>query len=480
MPTFLQHAALVRGLRISTPTYPKFGPIVLSSFVACESVHDCSRAWIALYTLGARINIVKVSLGVPHSRAVLAILLQHALGPDGDQYEVLQRAEACTVARAQDCYCIPQQVEHLSPTHLQNAALARGLSAFVTTRLRPRQLRLPSYAAREDMHDCSHAQIVLHLLRVEASTFSQFLSMPHATARLATRPRSGPRPHNRVYKISQRAEACTTARTPIIFPIPFPARQHVPTFPQSAASARAFSNFASPLPQPRKPLLRSYAARRDVHGRLWPLPAPQYLMEKNSSFRLLRALHAAADLATRHQRGPRLDRRLYRISGCAEACLTASVQVWSLIPLSPEQLIASFPQSATRVRTVSDSVSQYSRPGKSRLQNYAARGAVLDHSYPRLSPLLLRVETSSVQASQRMPQSSAALVTRCRRAQDPNERPYQVARRAEVCTVTRALSWPLLPLSSEKFTQTFPQITALVCGPSNSVSTLLRLEYPPQ
>ncbi|KAH9990937.1 hypothetical protein BJV77DRAFT_566372 [Russula vinacea] len=153
------------------------------------------------------------------------------------------------------------------------------------------------------MHDRSHAQIVLHLLRVEASTFSLFLSMPHATARLATRPRSGPRPKRRLYQLPWRAEARTTARTLIIFLVPFPVKQHVPTFPQSAASARAFSNVASPLSRPRRPLLQSYVARREVHGHSVPHP----LKAKVSSFRLLRALHAAADLATRHRRGPRLD-----------------------------------------------------------------------------------------------------------------------------------------------------------------------------
>ncbi|KAH9990321.1 hypothetical protein BJV77DRAFT_620832 [Russula vinacea] len=202
------------------------------------------------------------------------------------------------------------------------------------------------------MHDRSHAQIVLHLLRVEASTFSLFLSMPHATARLATRPRSGPRPKRRLYQLSWRAEARTTARTLIIFLVPFPVKQHVPTFPQSAASARAFSNVASPLSRPRRPLLQSYVARREVHGHSVPHP----LKAKVSSFRLLRALHAAADLATRHRCGPRLGGRLYQISWRADVCLTASVQLWFLIPLSLEQLIVSFPQSAARVGTFSDSV----------------------------------------------------------------------------------------------------------------------------
>ena len=154
---FLQNSAYARALSNLSPTHPKCRPPVLPSFAICGSVHNRSRAWIALYLLRVTINIVQVSLGVLHSSAVLEILLQHAPGPNSDPYEVMRRAEAYTVARAQDCYFTPQQVELLSLSPLQNAALARGLSAFATTRLRSRKLRRQSYAARKDMHDCSHA-----------------------------------------------------------------------------------------------------------------------------------------------------------------------------------------------------------------------------------------------------------------------------------------------------------------------------------
>ncbi|KAH9976035.1 hypothetical protein BJV77DRAFT_1074457 [Russula vinacea] len=52
-----------------------------------------------------------------------------------------------------------------------------------------------------------------------------------------------------------------------------------------------------------------------------------------------------------------------------------------------------------------------------------------------MSPLLLKVETSSVQASQRMPQSSAALVTRCQHAQGLDNRSYQVVQHARACLI---------------------------------------------
>jgi hypothetical protein len=430
---FLQNSAYARALNNLSPTLPRGRTLVLPRFATCGSVHDCSRTWPAPYLFRARISSVQVFFRVPRLRADLATQPQLVSRIDCYPYHVTSCAKACTVARAQDCHFFPQQVELLSLSLLQNAALARGFSAFVMTCLRPRQLCLPSYAAHEDMHDCSHAQIVLHLLRVEASTFSLFLSMPHATAHLATRPRSSLQPKRCLYQLLWHTEARTTARTLIIFPIPFPDRLHVPTFPQSTARARDLSNSASPFSRPRRPLLQSYVVRRNVHGHSVPHP----LMAKVSSFRLLRALHAAADLATWHRRGPRLGGRLYQISWRAKACLTASVQVWFLIPLSLEQLIASLPPNAAHVRTFSDSVPQHCILGLSLLQDYVARGAVLDRSYPQLSPLLLRVETSSVQASQRTPQSSAALVTWCQRAQGPDGCSYQVVQRARPCLIAR-------------------------------------------
>ena len=144
-----------------------------------------SRAWSALHLPGDRISSVQVFCRVPRWCADLETQPQLVPRIDRYLYRVTNCAEACTAARAQDCRFFPQKVELLSLSLLQNAALARGLSAFVTTRPRPRQRRLLSYAAREDMHDRSHAQLVLHLLRMETSTFSRFPSMPHKTAPLA-------------------------------------------------------------------------------------------------------------------------------------------------------------------------------------------------------------------------------------------------------------------------------------------------------
>ncbi|KAH9984954.1 hypothetical protein BJV77DRAFT_143146 [Russula vinacea] len=164
---FLQNSAYARALSNLSPTHPRCRLPVLPSFATCGSVHDRSRAWSALYLPGDRISLVQVSFRVPRLRADLATRLQLVSRINRYPYRVTSCAKACTVARAQDCHFFPQQVELLSLSLLQNAALARGLSAFVMTRLRPRQLHLPSYAARQDMHNCSHAQIVLHLLRVE-------------------------------------------------------------------------------------------------------------------------------------------------------------------------------------------------------------------------------------------------------------------------------------------------------------------------
>ena len=168
---------------------------------------------LALYLSGARIGSVQAFFRVPRLYADLATLPQLVPRIDRYPYRVTSCAEPCKTARIQRFQFIFQSIKPLSSPFPQNAAPCRGLRYFSATRPRPRQLRLPSYAARESIHDCSHAQIALHLLRVEASTFNRFLSMPHATAPLTTQRRRGPRPDNYDYQISRRAEACTTART---------------------------------------------------------------------------------------------------------------------------------------------------------------------------------------------------------------------------------------------------------------------------
>ena len=187
---FLQNSAYARALSNLSPTHPRCRALALPSFATYRSMPYRSRAWSALHLPGDRISSVQVSFRVPRLCADLAMQPQLVSRIDHYPYCVTSCAKTCTVARTQDCHFFPQQVELLSLSLLQNAALTRGFSAFVMTCLRPQQFRLPSYAAHEDMHDCSHAQIVLHLLGVEASTFSLFLSMPHATACLATQPRS--------------------------------------------------------------------------------------------------------------------------------------------------------------------------------------------------------------------------------------------------------------------------------------------------
>ncbi|KAH9976033.1 hypothetical protein BJV77DRAFT_968209 [Russula vinacea] len=143
---FLQNSAYARALSNLHPMLPKCRPLVLPKFATCGSVLDRSRAWSALYLPGARISSVQVFFRVPCLRADLATQPQPVPRIDRYLYSVMSCAKACTAARAQDCHFFPQQVELLSLSLLWNAALARGLSAFVTTRLRPRQLCLPSYA----------------------------------------------------------------------------------------------------------------------------------------------------------------------------------------------------------------------------------------------------------------------------------------------------------------------------------------------
>ena len=132
--------------------------------------------------------------------------------------------------------------------------------------------------------------------------------------------------------------------------------------------------------------------------------------------------------------------------------------------MSLEQLIASFPPNAARVRTFSDSVPQYCILGWSLLQVYAARVAVLDRLYPRLSFLPLRAEDSSLNVSLRALHALAALVALPQRVPDPDSRLYQVAQCAETCTTTRSQDWNPPPSSLEQFSRTLPQSAAPARG----------------
>ena len=264
--TLLQNAAPVRDLSISPSTYPILGLLVLSSFTACGSVHDRLCAWPAFYLLRLENNIVQVSLRVPHSRAVLAIRLQHAPGPDSDHYKVTSRAEPCMATRVQDYYFSPQQVKLLAQTFPQNAALVCGPSGFTTTRSRPVQPRLLSYATRKDMHDRSHAQIVLNLLRVEASTSSPFVSVPHVAAPLATRPQRGLRLESRLYPIPWRAETCLAISVHVWYLPSSSLEQFSRTLPQSAAPARGLFYLDSMSRQYRQVPSRTVALRGDMRG----------------------------------------------------------------------------------------------------------------------------------------------------------------------------------------------------------------------
>ena len=138
-------------------------------------------------------------------------------------------------------------------------------------------------------------------------------------------------------------------------------------------------------------------------------------------------------------------------------CLTESVQVWYFTSSSLEQLIASFPQNAARVGTFSDSVPHYYILERLLLQVYAARVAVLDRLYPRLSFPPLRAEDSSLKVSLKALHALAALVALPQRIPDPDSRLYQVAQCAETCTTTHSQDWNPSPSSLEQFSQTLPQ-----------------------
>ena len=132
---FLHNPVYARALSNLSPTHPRCRPLALPSFATYRSVPDRSRAWSALHLPGDRISSVQVFFRVPRLRADLATQPQLVPCIDRYLYHVTSCAKACMAARTQDCHFFPQQVELLSLSLLQNAALARGLSAFVTTHL---------------------------------------------------------------------------------------------------------------------------------------------------------------------------------------------------------------------------------------------------------------------------------------------------------------------------------------------------------
>jgi hypothetical protein len=332
-----QYSALAREPNNFVLLCPKLRPPRVLSFAACGSVHGCSRALQALYSLGAKSNLIQVLLRVPHSRAALVTHLRHIFYSGCPSHEVTRRAEACTVARAQNFYLTPQSEEKVTVTFLKSAAHKGGLSNLSPADQKLGR-RLPlSYAARRDVHDHPLSLPLSLSFREEDNLFKLFLRVPHLRAGLAIQTRRISRSDRLLHQVAQRAEACITARALIRFPIPSSAKKLAQTSLQTAAHARASSTFASPHFRPQKPHLQNYEACKKVHSRMWPLQAPHLLIEKNSSFRaILRVPRTSADLATQPRRRYRSDQRLYQIAGHAEACLTAGVLVCYLIPPSLE------------------------------------------------------------------------------------------------------------------------------------------------
>ena len=100
--TLLKSTTCARGLRDFALTGPTSRQRILASNVACQNVHDHSRAWTALNTLGVKINWVQASPKLPHKSASLENKSQCFPYIDRFLYRVMHCAEACTVACAQD------------------------------------------------------------------------------------------------------------------------------------------------------------------------------------------------------------------------------------------------------------------------------------------------------------------------------------------------------------------------------------------
>ncbi|KAH9990322.1 hypothetical protein BJV77DRAFT_620870 [Russula vinacea] len=266
--TFLKVAAPASGFSDLVPTYPRFGLVVPSNFAACRSVHDHSRAWIALYPLGARINIVQAPLRVQHSRAVFVIRSQHTPDPDNDPYEVLQRAEACTTARAHN-----------------NAALVRGLSDLTPTYPTLGLLVQSSFAACGSVHDHSRAWIALHPLIARINLVQVSPKQQHKSACLETQLRRLPYPDRPLYQVTSCAESCATARAQDFYFSPQSEEPSILTLLQNAAPVRVLSDLAATLLIPRLPRKLSLTACKDVHDCSRPQSVPQRFKKNSRSGR---------------------------------------------------------------------------------------------------------------------------------------------------------------------------------------------------
>jgi hypothetical protein len=416
----------------------------------------------------------------PHAPAGFKTSPQRTSSPGGNSYHIARRAETCTTVRAQDCLPIPSREEQLAPTAPQSAALVRGLNNSVSTCPGTQTPFLSSSEARRAVLDHLRFQTVPYPLRWNDTTSLAFSTIPHPPALLAALPRRFPHPDCFLYQVTRRAEACTIFHTQDFLLNPSREQLLVMTFPQRAVPFRGLSYFVQTHPGPRQPQFQSFATCKDMHDCLRSRSAPQPLRKKNSSVEaFLKGPHlrAVLGIGTQHVQG--LKNHAFRVSRRAETCTTTRAPDYLPILLTAEPPALTSAPSAAPLRRLSNSDPMRSHYSQTTLQVFALRRSVQGSSRLQTAPHPFPVEESSLRASSRGLHLRAALVLQTQLDPDLNNRSYQVAQRAEGCTATRALSWPLLPLSSEKFTQTFPQITALVRRPSNSSPTFLRLRYPP-
>jgi hypothetical protein len=266
-----QNAALARKLYNSASTCSRYKQPCLSSFAVCESVHDCSRAWRALYPPGANIYSVEDTLKRPHAFAALVTQLQRVLYSGGPSHQVTRRAKACTVALAQDFHLTPQSEEKVTVIFLKSAAHKGGLSNLGPADQKLGRCLPSSYTVHRDVHNHPLSLPLSLPLREEDNPFRLFLRVPHLCAGLAIQTRRISRSDRLPHQVARCAKACTTARALIRFPIPSSVKQLAQTSLQTTTRARAFSTFASPHFQPQRPHLQNYEAREKVHSRLWPL-----------------------------------------------------------------------------------------------------------------------------------------------------------------------------------------------------------------
>ena len=294
--TFPQNAAPVRGFSNFGSTRFIPGQFSSPSSKTRRGVLDHPRVGLATDPLYYWSSPSFAFSTAPHVSAGFKTRLRRVPHLDRSPCHITSCAEACTVAHAQDCHFIPQQVKPFTPTVLQNAARVRGNSNLAPTDARLKLPVLPSFAACGSVHDRSRAWPALYPLRARINLVQGSLQDPHLRADLITRLRRLPYPDRPLYQVTSRAKPCATACAQDFY-FSLQSKEHpIPTISRVATLVRGLSDLAATHPRSSQPRIPSYAACKNVRGHsCFQLPVLP-LREEDSQFSsFLGALHSRAD-----------------------------------------------------------------------------------------------------------------------------------------------------------------------------------------